>query len=191
MVRTTEEAAELAERTFTCVAGSCQTWTRTIFDAHAVGDVDADGDPDAEDGWKSEPAATRHTDRSCPRGFPGAFFGGSHDNGHRVVGLGGGKFRSTDMSDDGTYSPGHVGTVTIDQIERAMGVTWVGWSETISGLPIPKQESTRHLMPPRETRGPKIDQAMRLLRQAKGEGLRREIIDACLAALEKIPPIDS
>lgn len=188
MVRTTEEAAQEAERTFTCVVNSCQTWTRTMFGVDGVGDVDGDGDPDAEDGWKSEPLSARHTDRNIPRGFPGAFLGGSHDNGHRVVGLGNDLVRSTDMSNDGTYTPGKVGTVTIEQCERAMGVTWAGWSETINGKPIPVAAS-RAPMPPTETRGPKIDKAIRLLESAKGTGKRREIIDACVAALKQIEPI--
>jgi hypothetical protein len=42
------------------------------------------------------------------------------------------------MSDDGTrFQAGNVGTSTIANIERAMGLTYLGWSSTITGQPIP------------------------------------------------------
>lgn len=137
MIFDREEAARRAEAATTNTPGTCQLWTRTIFGADSAGDRDGDGDADAVDGWKSEPLPARHADRNPPRGVAGAFSGGSKGFGHRVVTLGGGKLRSTDMGDDGRYRPGHVGTVTIEQVERAMGVKWLGWSETITGQPIP------------------------------------------------------
>lgn len=139
MVRNREEAALAAERSQTNVVGTCQLWTRTQFNAPSAGDRDRDGDADAVDGWLSEPAEAKHYgDRNGPRGTPVAFKGGSRGFGHRAVNLGNGKVRSTDMSDDGLrYQPGNVGTTTAANIERAMGVKLLGWSSTITGIPIP------------------------------------------------------
>lgn len=136
MVATRSQAIKNAEAARTNVPGTCQLWTRTIFGAPSVGDQDRDGDADAVDGWKSEPATTKHPgDRNPPAGVPVAFSGGSKGYGHRAVSLGGGKIRSTDMTSTG-YRAGVVGTTTIAQIERSMGVSYLGWSETISGAAI-------------------------------------------------------
>jgi hypothetical protein len=116
----------------------CQSWTRTIFGAPSVGDVDHDRDADAVDGWKSEPTSKRHTDRHPPRGVPVAWGGGSHGNGHRAVSLGNGKIRSTDAG-----GRGRVATVDLDWPEKAWGLTYLGWSETISGLEIPVPEKPK------------------------------------------------
>ena len=136
MVATRSEAAKRAEASTRNVPGTCQLWTRTQYDAPSAGDRNGDGDADAVDGWQSEPAAARHPgDRNPPRGVPVAFSGGSRGYGHRAISLGDGKIRSTDMTAIG-YKAGTVGTTTIAQIERSMGVTYLGWSETITGLPI-------------------------------------------------------
>lgn len=139
MVRNREEAARAAEQDQTNVVGTCQLATRTWHDAPSAGDRDRDGDADAVDGWLSEPTSAKHYgDRNPPRGVPVAFKGGSRGFGHRAESLGNGKIRSTDMSDDGLrYQPGNVGTTTLANIERAMGVSYLGWSETITSLPIP------------------------------------------------------
>lgn len=139
MVLDREQAAQSAEKSTTNVVGTCQLWTRNRYLAPSAGDRDGDGDADAVDGWKSEPAWARHEgDRNPPRGTPVAFSGGSRGFGHRAESLGGGKIRSTDMSDDGLrYQPGNVGTSTLANIEKAMGVKYLGWSETITGQKIP------------------------------------------------------
>jgi hypothetical protein len=142
MVNTREQAARNAEAARTNVPGTCQLWTRTQFGAPSAGDQDRDGDADAVDGWKSEPISARHTDRNPPRGVPVAFSGGSRGFGHRAVSLGGGKIRSTDMTASG-YKAGVVGTTSIAQIERSMGVKYTGWSETITGLTIPNPPPAR------------------------------------------------
>jgi CW_7 repeat len=109
----------------------CQLWTRTIFGAPSVGDVDFDGDADAVDGWKKEPK--RHPgDRHPPRGVPLAWSGGSKGHGHRAVSLGNQMVRSIDV-----YGPGSVGTVRLDWFEKNWDMKYLGWSETISGLMIP------------------------------------------------------
>ena len=138
-----ETAARRAEASTSNRPGTCQLWTRTQFGAPSAGDRDGDGDADAMDGWQSEPTRARHVgDRNPPRGVPVAFSGGSKGYGHRAVSLGNGKIRSTDMTATG-YKPGVVGTTSIAQIERSMGVRYLGWSETITGQPIPLPEPAK------------------------------------------------
>lgn len=137
MVFNRTTAVARAKASTTNEPGMCQKWTRLIFGAPSVGDVDRDGDADAVDGWKSE--NLKHPgDRNPPIGVPVAFSGGSHGNGHRAVVIGrNGVLRSTDMNGK-VFSKGHVGTTTIADCERVMGVKYLGWSEDISGIPIPK-----------------------------------------------------
>lgn len=127
-----EQAAKRAEANTTNLPGLCQKWTRQLFGAPAVGDVDGDGDSDAVDGWKSEPERFRHFgDRNPPRGVPVAWAGGSRGFGHRAISLGAGAVRSIDIN-------GRVGTVNLGWFERNWGMRYLGWSETMSGLYIPK-----------------------------------------------------
>lgn len=154
MVASRSEAARNAEAARSNIPGTCQLWTRIQYGAPSAGDVDRDGDSDAVDGWKKEPVSARHPgDRNPPRGVPVAFSGGSRGYGHRAVSLGGGKIRSTDMTAT-RYSPGVVGTTTIDQIERSMGVTYLGWSETITGTLIP--DDTKPVTKPKPRRRKRI-----------------------------------
>lgn len=157
-MRNREEAARVAEADNFNDVGMCQQQTRFWLDAPSIGDFDGDGMPDAEDGWKSEPLAARipPSDRKPPRGTPGSFTGGSKDAGHRTLNLGNGLMRSTDFL-NGRYTPGRVGTGTIDEIERALGVTYVGSSTTMNGQPIP-------LAPKTPTR---VREARALLRKAR------------------------
>lgn len=156
-----ELAARRAEAARTNVPGTCQLWTRTMFGAPSAGDRDRDGDADAVDGWKSEPEWAKHYgDRRPPRGVPVAFTGGSRGYGHRAVSLGDGWVRSTDMAGS-SYRAGVVGTTTIADIERAMGVKYVGWSETITGTKIPMPEWTK------KTRGKYVDVAIKKVRRAE------------------------
>jgi hypothetical protein len=120
------------------VPGTCQLVVRGWLDAPSAGDFDGDGAADAEDGLKKEPLSARHNDKRGRPGFPGGYFGGSHDNGHRVLFVEPGIVRSTDF--DGLtkkYRPGHIGEGTVDEVGQAMGVTWAFWSETIDGEKIP------------------------------------------------------
>lgn len=139
MVFNRTTALARAMKSTTNEPGMCQKWTRQIFGAPSVGDVDRDGDADAVDGWKSE--NLKHPgDRNPPSGVPVAFSGGSSGHGHRAVSRGGGNLRSTDM-DGAHFSKGHVGNTTIADCERVMGVKYLGWSEDISGIPIPKSST--------------------------------------------------
>lgn len=186
MVYNREQAAKRAEASTSSTKGMCQLWTRTMFGAPSVGDVDGDKDADAVDGWKSEPVSKRHTDRNAPRGVPGAFKGGSRGFGHRVVCLGNGKVRTIDMK-NGRYSPGSVSTETIATVERVLGVQWLGWSETISGqtIPLPPKPPA----PPKTSRGVHVDAAIASLRKSKGTGERGRLIKEALDTLLKLPLI--
>jgi hypothetical protein len=133
MVHDRETAARRAEDSYTNVPGTCQLWTRTMFGAPSAGDQDRDGDSDAVDGWYSEPEHARHPgDPNPPRGTPVAWSGGRNGFGHRAISLGGGRIRSTDAG-----GPGKVATVELGWVERNWGLRYLGWSETITGLPIP------------------------------------------------------
>lgn len=163
MVRNREEAARVAEHTYTNQEGMCQKVTRGYYLAPSAGDQDHDGDFDAYDGWLSEPKSARHPgDRNPPRGVPVSF---KNRHGHRAISLGGGKIRSTDMNGN-MYSAGHVGTTTIAAIERAMNVEYLGWSTTIDGvhIPVPEQEPTaisRFLADAPRYRMKRLDNAVR------------------------------
>lgn len=133
MVVNREKAAQRAEASRTNVPGTCQKWTRTQFSAPSAGDVDHDGDADAMDGWKSEPAGKRHPSRKPPRGVPVAYSGGSQGYGHRAISLGNGMIRSTDAG-----GSGKVATVALDWPEKHWGLKYLGWSDTIDGILIPK-----------------------------------------------------
>lgn len=144
-IRTGSQAIEKAKGQTRNVVGTCQLNVRTWFNAPSAGDQDGDGDADAVDGWKSEPLSARHYgDRNPPRGRPLAFKGGRLGYGHRAL-SGVNSVFSTDMYNN-RYRAGYTSRVTgtstsdaIAKIEAAMGVTYVGWSDTIDGQPIPKE----------------------------------------------------
>jgi len=171
-MKSRKEAVERANNARVNTPDTCQMWTRQIYDAPSVGDVDGDKAADAEDGWKSEPAEFKHTDRNPPAGVPVAYLGGSRDNGHRAISLGNGMIRSTDA--DGR---GRVGTVPLNWPEKQWGLTYAGWSETISGHVIPHQEGPKN--PPKPKPAPptkpidttpnretKVEHSRRLLKEA-------------------------
>lgn len=153
-IRTSKQALEAARGQTHNVVGTCQLTVRSWFNAPSAGDQDGDGDADAVDGWKSEPNFARHTDRNPPPGKPIAFKGGRRGFGHRALSAVDSVF-STDMSNN-RYKAGVTSRVTgtsvsdaIAKIERAMGVTYVGWSDTIDGYVIPKE--TPVLVRPKRT----------------------------------------
>lgn len=184
MVFNREEAAVRAENSKTNVPGTCQKWTREILGAPSAGDVDRDGDADAVDGWKSEPADRRHTGRMPPRGTPVAWSGGRSGFGHRALSLGPNKegtymIRSTDAG-----GSGKVATVELGWVERNWGLTYLGWSETITGILIPF-----NIEPP--SRGERVDTALTKLKRAErreAEGTKRDnLLDKTIDTLKKIP----
>lgn len=128
-----EQAARRAEASTKASVGMCQAWTRGIYGAPSVGDVDLDGDADAVDGWRAESPENRHAgDRHPPRGVPLAWKGGSKGHGHRAISLGNQMVRSIDV--DG---PGTVGTVKLSWFEEHWNMDYLGWTDTISNIKIP------------------------------------------------------
>lgn len=109
----------------------CARWTRERFGVAALGDYDGDGAADAEDMWKA--ARIRNEgDLEPPAGVPVYWGGGSQDNGHIAVSLGGGLIRSTDAA-----GAGRVGTVPLDYPTKQWGMPYLGWSEDLYGQIIP------------------------------------------------------
>lgn len=143
-IRTGSQAIDAAKGQTRNAVGTCQYNVRTWFNAPSAGDRDGDRDADANDGWLAEPKSARHYDRNPPRGRPLYFKGGGHGFGHRAL-SGVDSVFSTDMYNN-RYRAGYTSRVTgtstsdaIAKIERSMGVTYVGWSDTIDGYPIPKE----------------------------------------------------
>lgn len=155
-MRTRKQAAAIALETEFNVPNTCQLFVRTCFDAPSVGDFDGDGAADAEDGWKSEPLWARHLDRKPWYGSPVSYLGGSNDNGHRAIYVGGGMIRTTDGNGNGRMA-----TRPINWPETEWGLTYAGWSETIDGLPIPADKKPKPL-----TKGWRIEQAEKLVEKA-------------------------
>lgn len=185
-IRTSEQALAAAMAQETNKVGTCQFVTRGWFAAPSAGDQDNDGDYDAVDGWVSEPTKARHPgDRNPPPGKPLSFSGGSKGYGHRCISRGpSGQARSTDMR-DGRYSAGHTGNATIAEIEKSMGVHYLGWSETIDGYPIPTGDNP----PVKKPKRTKVFIAHRLVERAliraESQGLtkRAKALRKALAAL--------
>lgn len=195
MVRSATEAVKAAKATTRNTPGMCQKQTRTWLGAESPGDVDRDGDVDAVDGWKSEPASARHTDISkAPAGAPVAWSGGSGGFGHRAISVGGGFIRSTDAGGRGV-----VATRRWDWFEKNWGLRPLGWSETISGHPIPglkvptkpRPKPAGKPVPKPKTRGTKVDAGVRSLQQAKAKkgSVRDTQLKKTLAEAYKIPYI--
>lgn len=170
-MRTREAAVRAAQDQTRNTVGMCQLTTRTWLDAPSVGDVDRDGDADAVDGYKSEPLRYRHDgDRLAPAGTPLSWRGGSNGHGHRALSLGVPKgaseclVRSTDAG-----GPGFVGTRWLSWFESEWNMNYIGWTESMSGILIPKA-------PRPETRVTMARDLLRAARDwAKEEGNQRRV----------------
>lgn len=156
MVKSNVEAVKAALEQDKNIPGTCQMVTRGWFGAPSAGDRDGDRDADANDGWASEPASAKVLgDRKPPKGAPLYFKNKSGKGfGHRCISRNAqGGCRSTDMK-DGKYAKGITGNATITQIEQQMGLEYVGWSRTITGIPIPgleKKEPAKKATPAKKT----------------------------------------
>lgn len=134
MPATRQQAVASALASTTNTPRYCARWTRERFGVGALGDFDGDGAADAEDMWKA--AKIRYQgDTNPPAGVPVYWGGGSQDNGHIAVSLGGGMIRSTDAA-----GAGKVGTVPLDFPTRAWGMPYLGWSDDLYGNEIPDPE---------------------------------------------------
>lgn len=105
--------------------GMCQQFTRMTFNVGS-------GAPSAAAAWHQ--ANHRHPTNdasSVPKAVPVFWLGGSRGFGHAAVSLGNGLCRSTDWP-----SAGRVGTARIEDINRAWGQDFQGWSEDINGVTV-------------------------------------------------------
>lgn len=196
MVNSAQVAVNRARASNFNTPGTCQLWTRTQYAAGSAGDQDHDGDADAVDGWKSEPVSARHSDRKPPLGAPVAWSGGRSGFGHRAISLGpiNGVYmiRSTDAG-----GSGRVATVPLSWVERNWGLHYLGWSETITGTPIPGLKTGNAPEPKPEpvvkqktSRGARIDKALDELEaslKATKSKDRKLYLRLAIAVLEKIP----
>jgi hypothetical protein len=135
--RTREQAVAAANASFVNTPRYCARWTRSMFGVPALGDFDGDTAADAEDMWKA--ATLPHPgDVNPPAGVPVFYGGGSSDNGHAAVSLGGGMIRSTDAR-----GAGRVGTVALDFPTTSWGMPYLGWTEDLYGHAIVSEEAAR------------------------------------------------
>lgn len=162
MVYNREQVVQRANASTTNEPNQCQAWTRGIVGVPAVGDYDGDKRADAEDGWRSEPAKWRHPgDRNPPAGVVVSYLGGSNDDGHRAISLGGGMIRSTDAG-----GRGKVATVALSWPERQWGLSYAGWSDSCNGVLIPPAPKSAPKPPTR------VQRALQLLRDAAAQARR-------------------
>jgi hypothetical protein len=183
-------AIERARKKKTNVPGSCQKTVRDYFDAPSAGDQDRDKDFDANDGWQSEPLSARHLDRNPPAGYPGYFKNRDGNGfGHRTLSLPGGRQRSTDFNGKTKkWDKGKMGTGTIEEIEKAMGLVWVGWSTTISGHPIPSAKDDEPTPQSSTAVGERVNKAVKLLQEevADKNGRNKRLVNNALKILQSI-----
>lgn len=189
-IQTRKVAIERARKKKVNVPGSCQKTVREYFDAPSAGDQDGDKDADANDGWLSEPLSARHLDRNPPAGYPGYYKNRDGSGfGHRDIGLPGGKRRSTDFNGaTKRWDKGKMGTGTIEEIEKAMGLVWVGWSTTIDGYPIPSAKGDEPHPPDSTAVGERINKAAKLLQEeiADKNGQNKRLVNNALKILQLI-----
>lgn len=189
-IQTRRVAIDRARKKRTNVPGSCQKTVRDYFDAPSAGDQDKDGDFDANDGWASEPLSARHLDRNPPAGYPGYYKNRDGTGfGHRDIGLPGGKRRSTDFNGKTKkWDKGKMGTGTIEEIEKAMGLVWVGWSTTIDGFPIPSAKDDEPTPPNSPAVGERVEKAIKLLKAevADKAGQNKRLVNNALKILQAI-----
>lgn len=118
-MRTPVDAIVFAKRYINCAVGICLWYVQHWFGtSHRY--------PSAIAQWSA--AKRRHAgDRNPPAGVPVYWSGGQY--GHVALSLGGGRVRSTDWP-----SRGRVGECTIDELSRAWGKTYLGWSEDLADV---------------------------------------------------------
>jgi hypothetical protein len=165
------QAVVNALRSTTYAVGMCARWTREQFGIQALGDFDGDGDADAVDMWKA--CKLKHPgDRNPPAGVPVFWSGGSSGHGHAAVAFAGQRCRTIDRP-----APGRVSTVPLSEIERAWGLTYLGWSADLYGHVIPAVAPD----PPKKT-GPSVAAVNKAIRVA----VRDKVGGRIVARLKKL-----
>jgi hypothetical protein len=101
-------AVSLEDKGKATYVNMCQAWVCTrLFGTGAVGDYDKDGAADAQDGWKKAKALGKvvlakdiKNLKDIPAGVVAFWEGGSHGYGHTAITLGGGKIRTTGITNN-------------------------------------------------------------------------------------------
>ena len=191
MVRSAEEAIKVARAQKTNVPGTCQLNVRTWLDSPSVGDVDRDGDADAVDGWKSEPKKNQHTDKKPPLGMPVAWSGGAKGYGHRAISDGPDKNGVYFIISTDAPSSGKTSRVPLAWVEEQWGFKYLGWSDTIGGVPIPTAPVKPKPEPkPKTSRGKYVDEALKNIKKTTVNTDERKKLKAqTIKLLEKWPLI--
>lgn len=200
MVASRERAADIAEGKIgdSNKVGTCQLWTRTIYDAGSVGDQDGDGDADAVDGWKSEPSKYQHTDRKPPRGTPVAWSGGRKGYGHRAISLGPDSHGIYQIATIDAPRSGVVGKVPLEWFENNWGLKYLGWTDSISGqlienntAPVKPTVPPKPVVKPKTKHSWKVARAIKLLeseqRNSKLPSKYRDFVRAAVTQVKKVP----
>ena len=197
-MRNAREVIAAANAQQTNIPAFCQGNTVRLYQVEPVGDVNHDGHADAVDGWRSEPATMRHSDRYPMVGAPVAWYGGSGGFGHRAICVGYDKAGNPEIRSTDANGRGIMGTRPLSWFETTWGLHYLGWSETISGHPIqglfkgwPFRNQPTHKVPANVSRGPNVDAALTHLRAATagGNDARRKALADALRAVEAIPHI--
>lgn len=135
--------------------GLCLMFVRMCFNADALL-------PDARAAWFD--AGAKHQfpckPSEAPRGFPGFFRGGLHW--HTVLLLGNGRCLTNDTGEEGT-----INVALIEDIEKAWGYLFLGYTDLINGEAVPAPRPT----PRRSNRAFKIAVLRRLKQSARDAGL--------------------
>lgn len=193
-MRTAPQAIAATKATKTNKPGYCQQDTWQMYQAKPAGDRDHDKDADAVDGWLSEPVSARHTNRRPKIGAACAWSGGSRGNGHRAICIAyrkiGGVWtpiiRSTDAGGRGVKA-----NKPLAWFEEHWGLHWLGWSDTITGMPIEGLKNPPSDVParPHKTRGKEMDLSLAHARKvrAKKGSVRAARLSAYIKAGEAVP----
>src|SRR5580658_10306481 len=118
----TTAALQRAAAATTNPVGMCLQVVREWFNVPASA-------PTAIAAWEAASPQFQHNFYYPPAGVPVFYSGGSQGAGHVAMSIGYGMIRSTDQT-----GPGQVSTVSISQITKAWGLTYLGWTETLNGV---------------------------------------------------------
>lgn len=88
--------------------------------------IPSDGSPTALASWNEVPKGAQYTG-TPPAGVP-VFFSTGHPAGHVALSAGDGAVWTTDLAPDGSSVPGQVRLVTIADIQKHWGATYLGWT---------------------------------------------------------------
>lgn len=126
-MRSASEAVAVARRYTSFRSQYCLLWVQTVLGAPNAGPYAA---------WAWEHNTQHRGDPHPPAGVPVYYLGSRY--GHICLSVGGGRVRSTDWPRAGRAGQtAPVAEANIQDIARAWGRTYVGWTSTLAGIAIP------------------------------------------------------